>query len=124
MSVLTKYRTPVALFLVLILLNPLMVKSFHHHENEHNDCCHNTPPSGLNPSVGHHHLCKICSFEYVNVLLEEIPEQSKPASHFCPCPTQPTNSKSTSPLPYALLRAPPFTLWLPKDYPGFNLQKG
>jgi hypothetical protein len=73
MQILAQYsinKRAIAYILLLILAFPYAVKVFHHHPA---DCLSAHLPYGLNSekSYEHHGNCDICSFEYINVLLNE-----------------------------------------------------
>ncbi len=68
-----KFKTFIALLLLLLLINPMLVKSLHSHKDDHRHCGKDLA-EGINPLHAHHSNCEICGFEYVNVLLEKSPD--------------------------------------------------
>lgn len=56
--------------ILLLLLNPMLVKSLHRHSPDHKGCGENLP-SGLNHMHTHKLHCEICTFEYVTAIIEE-----------------------------------------------------
>ncbi len=104
-----KYKIVIALFLVLLLMNPLLVKSLHCHQDDQRHC-NNFPAEGINPVHPHHENCEICGFEYVNVLPEEstfIQVHSQEITDILIPSAEPCHSAS---LLFASPRAPPVSL--------------
>jgi hypothetical protein len=65
-----KNKSFIALLLLLLLINPMLVKSLHRHQDNYRHCGKDLA-MGINPEHLHHENCDICSFEYVNVLFIE-----------------------------------------------------
>jgi hypothetical protein len=109
-SVQGKHKTFIALLLILLLINPMLVKSLHRHQDDHRHCNHELA-EGLN-SAHHHHYesCEICSFEYFNLLFENPRNIQVNLSDIRVLWMLSKESARTSPLFFASLRAPPHSV--------------
>ena len=101
-----KFKTFVALLLLLLLINPMLVKSLHSHQDDHRHCSKN-PAEGINPVHPHHENCEICSFEYVNVLPEEPCCLQVYSYEITDIPLSTCESGHSTALLFASPRAPP-----------------
>jgi len=70
MIALRRFKSFIALMILLLLLNPMLAKSLHRHSPDHPGCGKYLP-SGLNHAHTHKEHCEICTFEYVTAIIEE-----------------------------------------------------
>jgi hypothetical protein len=109
MIALGRYKSFIALIILLLQLNPMLVKSLHLHSPDHPECGKNLP-SGLNHAHTHKANCEICTFEYVTAITEEPYVEDV---------FRPELNENTTALPFSIpslniifspLRAPPAVL--------------
>ncbi|MBK9355892.1 MAG: hypothetical protein IPN08_00620 [Bacteroidales bacterium] len=66
-----RFKPAFSILLILLLLNPMLVRSLHRHNDRFAACGTENAP-GINSSCNHHEHCEICSFDFVIAFIEEV----------------------------------------------------
>ena len=66
-----RFKPAFSILLILLLLNPMLVRSLHRHSNRLAACGTENAP-GINASCKHQGHCEICSYDYVIAFIEEF----------------------------------------------------
>lgn len=107
MTVQGNYKTFIALLLLLLLINPMLVKSLHRHHADHRHCSKGLAEGINSLHHQHHENCEICSFEYVNVLLIDPDDPEVHLSEIRDLFLPDSGSGHSASLLFASPRAPP-----------------
>jgi hypothetical protein len=66
-----RFKPAFSILLILLLLNPMLVRSLHRHSDRFASCRTENAP-GINASCKHQGHCEICSYDYVIAFIEEF----------------------------------------------------
>jgi hypothetical protein len=101
-----KYNPAIAILLLVLLINPMLVKLVHRHDIAHKDRAKHTL-AGLNKISDHHNNCEICSFDFVNIVINGTLNKSGPLTGFYIFLAFLKEKSPSQTVVFALLRAPP-----------------
>lgn len=101
-----RFKPAFSILLILLLLNPMLVRSLHRHSNRLSACGTENAP-GVNPLCKHQGHCEICSYDYVIAFIEEVNDNGVFRAVIGESQCAATVSAPSSKTYFSPLRAPP-----------------